>query len=139
MSRRAVAVAISLAVATGLLSSGCGGRADDLFAVTRAGTVPGARLELIVADDGTAYCNGRHVRLTDQQLLDARQLQRDLQSPARSRTRLARGPMPVFTYSVRTPAGSVSFADDSRPQPAVFFAVAEFVHRVAQASCALAR
>src|SRR5213082_2464007 len=115
-----------LLVVAGL--AGCGTQSPDLFAVQRAGTIPGARLRLVVNDGGTVRCDGgRAVDLTDQQLLDARQIQRDLKSPAKRALRLPPQPGSVLRYRVTTPDGAVSFADDSRGRPAVLNRLAFFV------------
>ena len=55
-----VAVACALAgVAAGLLLAGCGGvRAADLFLLQRSGNVAGAKLTLLVNEEGGVRCNG---------------------------------------------------------------------------------
>ena len=138
---RAALAAILLAASAGsaALASGCGSPPNDLFVVTRTGTVPGAALRMLIADDGSASCNGHAARISDDELLTARQLQRDLETPASNATVLAPGPQPVFTYSVRTPGGSLRFSDDSAGQPAVFYHLAAFVREVARQRCGLAR
>ncbi|MDX6643258.1 MAG: hypothetical protein QOD76_1220, partial [Solirubrobacteraceae bacterium] len=49
------------AVAAGAGLLGCGAAPPDLFAVDRAGNIPGAKFELVIADNGEARCNGRSV------------------------------------------------------------------------------
>jgi hypothetical protein len=124
--------------AAALAAAGCGSPPNDLFVVTRTGAIPGASLRLLVSDDGSASCNGRPARVSDQELLDARQLQRDLEQPASQAMVIAPGPQPVLTYSVRTPGGTLRFADDSAGKPAAFFRLAAFVHEVARQRCGLA-
>lgn len=128
-----------VALLSAAVLAGCGSAPNDLFVLTRSGTVPGASLRMLISDDGSATCNGRPARITDQELLDARQLQRDLEQPASSATALAPGPQPVFTYSVRTPGGTVGFSDDSAGQPAAFYRFAAFVREVARGRCGLVR
>ncbi len=127
------------ALLTGLLA-GCGGPVDDLFAVDRSGTIPGARLSLVVNDEGTVRCNGKPAQMLPASLLiEARELQRALVGPTHDEVRLKDGPQTVLRYRVRTPSGSVSFADDSRAQRPVFFRLAFFVRKVAKGVCHLAR
>jgi hypothetical protein len=132
-------VSIGLALVT-LAGAGCGSAAPDLFAVQRSGTVPGARLTLVVSDNGTVRCNGGPGRqLPDPELLGARQLQRDLGKPATQGVALAPGSRSVFTYSVTTPGGSVRFSDTSPGIQPVFQRLAAFTREVARGACGLPR
>ena len=132
--------ALTLLALAVVVAAGCGVSAPDLFAVQRTGTVPGARLTLIVSDNGSVRCNGGAGRqLPDPQLLAARQLQRDLDKPARSAVALSPGPTSVYNYSVTTPSGSVRFSDTSRGIQPVMQRLAAFTHEVAQGVCGLAR
>src|SRR2546423_7752260 len=129
---------IALLALAGLAA--CGAQSSDLFAVDRAGSIPGARLRLVVNDGGTVRCDGRRpVAMSDRELLDARNLQRDLRPPAAEALRLPARPGSVLRYRVRTPDGAVAFADDSPAKPAVLDRLAFFVRRVAQARCRLRR
>ncbi len=128
--------------------AGCGGGPPaDLFVVTRSGDVPGARLELRLTDDGRVACNGRPlVALTSDQLIDARQLRRELEGeeegqtgPADEGLSLEAGPGAVFRYVVRGQDGTVSFSDTSRGQPQTFRELAALTRRVAQGPCGLER
>jgi hypothetical protein len=122
--------------------AGCGDTSADLFAITRSpvaggGTPPATPMLTIVArDDGTVTCDGQRRALPGSLLLDARQLQRDLASAATKGVVLAPGPRPVYSYSVRTPAGTVRFADDSPGQPNAFQRLAYFMLQVEQRVCA---
>jgi hypothetical protein len=118
---------------------GCGGiKAPDLFIVQRSGGVPGARLTLLVNEEGGVSCNGGPTRkLGDAELIEARTIQEDLHDPAAKHLSLAPGPRSVFSYRVRAEAGSVSFSDDSSGQPPVFHRLALFVLQTAQRTCHL--
>jgi hypothetical protein len=119
-------------------AAGGGGRAPDLFLVERSGSVPGARLTLLVNEEGGVRCNGgRTLKLGDAQLLQARGIQEDLRDPASKHVALAPGPRPVFSYRLRQEAGSVSFSDDSSGQPRVFRRLAYFVLQTARRVCHL--
>lgn len=144
LTRRPTAASLAaLAVSAALWSlAGCGDTAADLFAVTRTpvpggGTPPSTpTLTIVARDDGTVTCDGKRRPLPGSLLLDARQLQRDLESPATHGVSLAPGPRPVYSYAVRTPAGLVRFADDSPHQPNAFQRVAYFMLQVEQRVCA---
>ena len=129
-----------LAAVTLLAVTGCGGEAHDLFLVTRSGDVPGGRLTLRITDDGRVSCNGRSlVGITSDQLITARETERDLAKPAKAGLRLPPGRRPVFSYRARTRDGTVVWSDDSRPQPPVLFVLAKLTRDVAKGPCHLAR
>ena len=140
MRRAALArAAAALGLAAPALA-GCGGEAHDLFVVQRAGSVPGARLALRVTDDGRASCNrGALVDISSDQLIDARELARDLEPLARRRLALAPGPTSVLRYDVVLEDGRVRFADTSRGQPRALFRVARLTRDIARGPCGLAR
>jgi hypothetical protein len=128
------------AVLGGLALGGCGGEAHDLFLVQRSGSIPGARLALRVTDDGRASCNrGPLVEITSAQLIDARELQRDLEPLARRALALAPGAGAILRYRVVLEAGGVRFADTSPHQPAPLFRVAKLTRDIARGPCRLAR
>ena len=131
-----------------LWAAGCGGGPSvDLFLVTRAGSIPGARLTLRVTDDGRASCNGGAlVDITSADLIDAREANRQLEGdkpddvgPADRGLVLAPGPGSVLRYSVRAQAGTVRWADTSPGQPPVLRDLAGLTRRIAKGSCRLAR
>jgi hypothetical protein len=139
--RRPSLALIGLAAAI-LGGAGCGGgvMSPDLFAVQRGGTVPGARLNMVVNDGGTVRCNaGPSLKIRDPLLLQARSVQTALHDPASRALSLAPGPQSVFRYTVHTQDGRVSFSDDSPGQPAVFFQLALLVRQIAQQDCHLER
>lgn len=128
------------ALAAAALLGGCGTPSADLFVVHRTGSIPGARLTLLVSDGGFVDCNGGRDRdMSDPLLLDARELARDLEKYAKRSLRLPPGPGSVLTYSVRLEDGTVRFSDTSPRQPPVFRRMALFVREVAKGSCGLAR
>jgi hypothetical protein len=135
------------ALAGALALAGCGGPKADLFVVERAGSIPGARLTLLVSDDGTARCNrGPEQPITSAQLIDARAIARELNGPEDERDgpadeglRLAPLPGSILRYDVRVEDGSVAFSDNSRDQPQVFYEVAKLTRDIAKESCGLAR
>jgi hypothetical protein len=140
VSRRAAVAAIT---AASILGS-CGGiKAPDLFIVERTGTVPGARLTLVVNEEGGVRCNGEPTRpgktlkLSDPQLVEARAIQEALHDPASRHLSLSPGPGSVFSYYVRDENGTVRFSDNSPSQPHVLRQLQLFVLQSSRALCHL--
>ena len=138
MSRALAAVALAAAV----LVAGCAGgiQAPDIFIVQRTGSVPGARLTLLVNEEGGVQCNGGQMRkLSDPALVQARAIQEELHEDelASRHTVLPSRPGSVLNYYLRDENGSVRFADNSAPQPKVFRNLALFVLQTAQQLCHL--
>jgi hypothetical protein len=120
--------------------AGCGSESADLFAVERTGSIPGAQLEMVVNDGGTVSCNGGSgVEITSQELLDAREVQSDLEEAARDRLDLPPQRGSILRYRVETPEGVVHFADNSSGRSEVLSRLAFLVRRLAQERCGLPR
>jgi len=136
----ALALLAGALVAGAPLAAGCGEiRAADLFLVQRSGDVAGARLTLLVNEEGGVRCNGNRTgRLSDARLIEARAITDDLRGPASEHLSLPARPGAVLSYDVRSEKGSVRFADNSAGQPAVLHRLALFVLRTAQQTCHLA-
>lgn len=141
---RATVVAVLLVSA---VLAGCGGPSPDLFVVERTGSVPGARLTLVVDDGGFVRCNGGERKaITSEQLIDAREIERALRGEEEDRPGLAARnvvlpprPGSILRYDVRTEAGSVSFADTSAGQPQELYRVAKLTRDLAKKVCGLPR
>ena len=131
-------IALGLAAAASVLA-GCGGiTSPDLFIVHRSASGPGARLTLLVNEEGGVRCNGgRKLKLSDSQLVQAREIKDDLRDAAAKRTSLAPRAESVFSYYLRDENGSVRFSDNSAGQPAVFRRLTLFVLQTAQQVCHL--
>jgi hypothetical protein len=127
------------AAAAVTLTAGCGGvLAPDLLLVERRGTVAGARLTLLVNEEGGVRCNGgRAPKLGDPQLVEARSLQEALRGPASRHLSLPARAGSVLSYYVRDENGTVRFSDNSPGQPAVLPRLALFVLHAAQQVCHL--
>jgi hypothetical protein len=137
--RRRIAAWFCAGAATAALG-GCGGEAHDLFVVQRAGSIPGASLALRVTDDGRASCNRAPlVDITSAQLIDARELQRDLGPIAARRLSLSSERGSILRYRVVLEQGAVRFADNSRGQTPALFRVAKLTRDIARGPCGLAR
>jgi hypothetical protein len=131
-----VIVAIALA---GAVLGGCGGiTSPDLFIVSRSGAGPNARLTLLVTEEGGVKCNGSASRkLTDPQIIKARDIQEDIKEQAAENLALSPRPGSVLRYRLRDENGTVSFSDNSLKQPAVLRRLALFVLETAQQVCHL--
>jgi hypothetical protein len=132
-------LALGVAVSTAALA-GCGGvRAADLMLIERSGPGSGARLTLLINEEGGVRCDGgaQQRRLSDAQLVQARAITEELHGAASSRLSLPAQPRSVYGYRVRDADGSVSFADNSAHQPSVLHELALFVLNVAQQVCRL--
>ncbi len=124
-----------------ILMAGCGGvAAPDLFVVTRSGSTPHARLTLLVNEEGGVTCNGRVAaqKLSDQQIVKAREIQEELAKPSSSHLSLPPGRGSVLSYYVRDESGNVRFSDNSAGQPAVLRKLQLLVLQAAQEVCHLA-
>lgn len=137
--RRGVAGA-ALAAAAAAALAGCGAQTPDLFLLTRAGTIPGAHLTLLVNDGGTVRCNGGAPRaLPDPQLLAARDIVSSVASDAKRDLVLPVPPGAVLRFRLRSQDGTVTFSDvDAGRRPELAKVVA-FTRTVATAVCGLAR
>lgn len=132
-------LAASILAAGALAMAGCGGiKAPDLFIVYRSGQGPGARLTLLVNEEGGVRCNGGpELNLSDPQIVKARTIQEELHDPASSHLVLAPAGGSVLSYYVRDQDGTVRFSDNSHDQPAVLRQLALFVLQTAQQVCHL--
>jgi hypothetical protein len=127
-------------LATVMLAAGCGGgiMASDLFIVQRTGSGPGARLTLLVNEEGGVRCNdGPTLKLSDPQLVRARAIQEELHEQTSSHMSLPAGSGSVLSYYLRDENGTVRFSDNSPGQPKVFRELALLVLEVAQQVCHL--
>ena len=130
---------VGFLVAGVALGSGCGGVVSpDLFILYRTGSVPGAKLTLLVNEEGVVHCNAGSARhLSDAQIIEARVIQEDLEDPASQHESLPPRPGSVLGYYLRDADGSVRFSDNSLHQSAVMRKLAGFVLSVAQGVCGL--
>jgi len=136
--RRAAALPSLAAVAVAF--GGCGAAYPDLFVLHRTGSLPGARLTLLVNDGGTVQCNGgKEIQLPPRRLLDARRIAEDLAEDAADDLTLPAPPRSLLRFRIRTEEGTVAFSDvDAARRPELGEVVA-FARSVAQDVCGLAR
>ena len=105
----------------------------------RTGTDRNANLTLLVTDDGSVTCNGKQHELPSKTLLQARQLTRDLATQAQLNLALPPGPNSVLNYTVQMEAGTIAFADTSKPLPKAFTQLTVFTKDVSEGICGINR
>ncbi len=122
-----------------MLGAGCGTPSPDLFVVDRDGTVPGAKLSLLVSDQ-TARCNdGPAKNLTSAQILEARDIRDDLHEVQQAAVEMPKPPpAQIFTFAVTTELGTLRYSDTTQ-RPAVLPRLSRFTRRVAIDTCGLQR
>ena len=131
---------MALAVLLALLASGCGAAYPDVFLLTRSGSLPGARLTLLVNDSGTVRCNGGEPRqLPARRLLDAREIARNLAEEAKNHLTLPAPRGSLLRYRLRTQDGTVTFSDEDAVRRPELAPVIVFARSVAQDVCGLPR
>lgn len=134
MIRKALLLGCAAALA------GCGGPSYDLFAVERSGADREANLRLVVNDGGQVTCNESITKAMDaQQLLDARELARDLGALAQLGIDLPPGPDTVLRYEVDTSNGPIAFSDSSLDRPPAADRLVAFVSQIAEDVCGIER
>jgi hypothetical protein len=132
-----VVLAADLALALAL--GACGTPSPDLFVVQRDGTVPGAKLNLLVSDT-TTRCNGGSPRpLSSAQTLEARDITTELLKVQSGKAAMAPSPpAQIFRFSVRTEDGTLRYGDTTQ-RPEVLPRLTLFVRQLATAVCGLQR
>jgi hypothetical protein len=136
MRRAAPGAAVAALIA---VASGCGTPSPDLFVMKRDGNVPHARLELLVSDQ-TARCNDGPVKeLTSEQILEARDIRRDLIDVQRGLVDVPEPPpAQIFTFAVTTEMGTLRYSDTTQ-RPPILPRLSRFTRRVAIDTCRLKR
>jgi hypothetical protein len=134
--RRRGAAALALAA---LALGACGTPSPDLFVVHRTGTVPGARLDLLVSDT-TARCNKDAPRpMSSDQILEARDITKDLLEFQRGKTGVPPAPpAQIFRFSLRSEAGTLDYGDTTQ-RPVILPRITRFVRDLAIGLCGLQR
>jgi hypothetical protein len=131
---------VALALLLALVASGCGAAYPDVFLLTRTGSLPGARLTLLVNDGGTVRCNGGEPRqLPPRRLLDARRIAEDLSEEAKVDLTLPAPRGSLLRYRLRTEDGTVTFSDEDAVRRPELAPVIVFARSVAKDVCGLPR
>ena len=127
------------ALAHAALAAACGTPSADLFVVERTGSLPGAKLDLVVGDGGTVTCNGTERTITSAQLLDARDLAEDLAPLLDEGVTLPPGEQSLLRFKVIGEQGAVEFSDSSRGLRPELARIVFFTRTVAKQACRLPR
>ncbi|HTN22371.1 MAG TPA: hypothetical protein VL120_00165 [Solirubrobacteraceae bacterium] len=138
MSRRALAggaCALALAIALGA----CGTPSPDLFVVHRTGTVPGAKLDLLVSDQ-SATCNKDKPReLSSAQIITARDILKDLLEFQHGNATVPPAPpAQIFRFSLRDEQGTLRWGDTTQ-RPSILPRITQFTRDLAIGLCGLQR
>jgi hypothetical protein len=115
--RRAAPALVALAAA---LLAGCGNPGGDLMSIEVREPTAGTPVErLVVTDDGRGRCNaGELERLSSERLLEAREVERELDDLLKRDARLP--PIPGRrAYRAETREGTVTWSEGARPAPEV--------------------
>jgi hypothetical protein len=102
----------ALVAAIACAAAGCGldVQSADLFVLTRTGQ--GTTTTLLVNDGGTIRCDGGKARtISNTLLISARDLVDNLDTDAKAKLRIAPSADSVYTYTIRTQDGTISFPD----------------------------
>ena len=135
--RRCLAMAGGCAAAIALAA--CGTPSPDLFIVERDGTVPGAKLHLLVSDTSVRCNHGKPLPLTSKQTIEARDITDDLLSVQSGAVAYPKPPpAQIFHFTIRDEEGVLRFPDTAQ-NPRILPRTARFVRRVAIDTCKLAR
>ena len=133
-----VAGACLAAVAAAALG-GCGTPSPDLFLAQRDGTVPGAKLHLLVSDTSVRCNRGEPLALTNAQTLEARDILDDLLLVQSGEVAYPKPPpAQIFHFAIRTQEGTLRFPDTAQ-RPLILPRTLRFVRRVAIDTCKLTR
>jgi hypothetical protein len=131
----AAAAAALLTVAV----AGCGTPSPDLFVAQREGTVPGAKLHLLVSDTSVRCNHGPTLALTSAQTIEARDITHDLLEVQAGSVAIPKAsPAQIFSFTIRDEGGTLRFPDTAQ-RPPILPRTARFVRRVAIDTCGLAR
>jgi len=126
----------ALMIALALVAIGCGGPPADLFVANRTGSVPGAKLEMLVSD-GSVRCNGgKEHEISSAQVLEGRAIATDLETVKQSD--IPRAKPGIFAYEVRSEWGTIRFADRNT-SPSVLPHIVRLVRDLARNECGLVR
>jgi hypothetical protein len=135
--RRAIGALAGGAAALAL--GACGTPSPDLFVVERDGSVPGAKLHMLVSDTSVRCNHGDPLPLTSEQTIEARDITDDL---IEVQTGVVAYPKPppaqIFHFKITDEKGTLRFPDTAQ-RPPVLPRTARFTRRLAIDACKLTR
>lgn len=125
---------VLLALAAGA-ASGCGAETADLLVVERSGSLPDAKLKLLITDGLSVECDGVSKPLENDRLLEARELTRDLLPVLDRNPRLPVPRTALLRFHVTGETGEATFADASPNLPPELGKLVRLTRRIAMSSC----
>ncbi len=138
-ARTAAGAWTAAAIAAALALGACGTPSPDLFIAERSGTVPGAKLYLLVSDTSARCNHGPPIPLTSPQTIEARDILKDLRMVQAGDVAVPKAPpAQIFSYLIRDEDGVLRFGDTAQ-RPPVLPRAARFIRRVAIDTCKLVR
>lgn len=141
MPGRRLVLGLAAALTVALGAAGCGGDYSDLLLVERSGSLPGARLDLVINDGGTVVCARGQERqpLPPRLLLDARDVVRALRPQMEERLAYPRSPRALLRFRAVTADGEIAFNDVDAARDLELGRLIELTRRTARDVCGLAR
>jgi hypothetical protein len=131
---RVASLAIVAASAAAIAGCGFGVQAPDDFLLTRTGQ--GAKLTLRVIDSGAISCNGSAQKpISSSLLISARVLADNLAKDARATLRIPATANSVYTYTIKTQDGTISFPDTAAVAHTELAGAEQFVLRALAGPC----
>ena len=110
----------ALAVLAAALLAGCGGTAGDLVAIEVSGGPVKGTEHIVVLEDGRARCNAGSLHtIANDRLLDAREVERDLEPLAEDGASYPATGADRRHYLARTRDGSVRWTEGAKGAPEV--------------------
>ena len=134
-ARRGLTLGVLLVAVTG-----CGTQPPDLFIVQRTGADANADVRMAVDDGGNVTCNRMQGKVLEaDQLLEARQLARDLTELSYLNLDLPPEPASDLRYRVDVPSGTIAYADNSGQRPPALDRLTAFTAEVIENVCGIER
>jgi hypothetical protein len=125
--------------AAALALAACGTPSPDLFIAERDGTVPGAKLHLLISDTSVRCNHGDALALTSKQTIEARDITDDLLAVQAGEVAYPKPPpAQIFHFTITDEKGTLRFPDTAQ-RPPVLPRTAQFVRRLAIDTCKLTR
>jgi len=135
----AIALSRAAGAAAAVALGACGTPSPDLFIAQRSGTVPGAKLYLLVSDTSVRCNHGPPIPLTSPQTIEARDILNDLKMVQSGDVAVPKAPpAQIFSYLIRDEDGILRFGDTAQ-RPPILPRTARFIRRVAIDTCKLVR
>ena len=124
-----------LAAVAALAVVGCGTPTADLLVIERDGSLPDAKLTLLVTDGLIVECDGIEKDLPNDLLLDARDLTTRLLPLLDQNPKLPVPSSSLLRYTVKAESGQATFAEASPNLPKELGELVRLTRQIATRSC----